>query len=176
MNDPAANSHNSERLRDQLFGAKLEAAEARMDARIASIEATLAAFIERMDERFARIESKFAEIDVKFSQIALLFARMEGRMSGIEARLANLEATVGEIKSSISGLKTTMIVTAIAAVIGVATFNATVMSNMISAFESGKNVSEAQAKILRQSEETAALLREIKQGLLVPAPKQQPAR
>jgi anti-sigma-K factor RskA len=169
LNDPSANSNNAERLRDQLFGARLEAAEARMDARIASIEATLTAFIERIDERFARIESKLAESDLRF-------ARIEARLSGLEARLSNLETTVGEIKSALGGLKTTMIVTAIGAVIGVATFNATVMSNMITAFESGKNISDTQARILRQSEKTEALLTRIQQGLPVPAPAPQPAR
>lgn len=162
MNDPASNSQNSERLRDQLFGAKLEAAETRMDARIAAIEATLAAFIERIDERLARIEAKLSENDLRF-------ARIEARMSGIEA-------TMSAIQNAISGLKVTMIVTAIGAVIGVATFNATVLSNMVTAFESGKNMSETQAKILRQSEETAALLKQIQQGMLVPPPRQQPAR
>lgn len=164
MNDPASTPQNTERLRDQLFGARLEAAESRMDARLVTIEATLAGFMERLDERFARIEAKFVQIDAQFAQIDIRFARME-------ARLANIEATVVSIQNSIGGLKTTMIVTAIGAVIGIATFNATVLSSMITAFETGKNVSEAQARILRQSEETAKLLKQIQQGLPVPAGK-----
>lgn len=140
-----------------------------MDARIAAIEATLTEFMERIDEHFSRIEAKLAEFDVKFSQMDLRLARLE-------ARTSSMETTVSAIQSAISGLKVTMIVTAVGTVIGVATFNATVLSNMVSAFESGKNVSETQSKILRQSEETAAILKQIQQGLLVPPPTQKPTR
>ncbi len=68
-----------------------------------------------------------------------------------------------------TGLKTTIIVTAISAVLaivfGVAAFNATVLSNMVASFESGKNTSAAQAEVKRQTEETAALLRRMREEL-----------
>lgn len=121
-----------------------------MDGRIASLEATINALVRRMEERFA-------QIDVRFAQV--------------EARMSNIEATVTATQNAIGGLRTTIVVTAIGAVIGVAAFNATVLSDMLASFESGRNVSEAQAKIQRQAEETAALLRQIQQGLLVPAKK-----
>lgn len=156
MNDPAPPS-NTEQLRDQVFSARLEAIESRMDGRISSLEATINGFIRRMEERFAQVDARFAQVDARFVQV--------------EARMSNIEATVVATQTAIGGLKTTIVVTAIGAVIGVAAFNATVLSNMLASFESGRNVSEAQAKIQRQSEETAALLRQIQQGLLVPAKK-----
>ena len=78
-----------------------------------------------------------------------------------------MEALISEIRSemlsALTGLKTTIIVTAVSAVLaivlGIAAFNATVLSNMVAAFESGKNTSAAQAEVKRQAEETAALLR-----------------
>ena len=128
-----------------------------MDGRISSLEAAINAFIQRMEERFAQVDARFAQVDACFVQV--------------EARMSNIEATVAATQNAIGGLRTTIVVTAIGAVIGVAAFNATVLSNMLASFESGRNVSEAQAKIQRQSEETAALLRQIQQGLLVPAKK-----
>jgi archaellum component FlaC len=144
MNDPAPSPANTEQLRDQVFSARLEAIEARMDGRIASLEATINALIRRIEERFAQVDARFAQV---------------------EARMSNIEATVAATRNAIGGLRTTIVVTAIGAVSGVAAFNATVLSNMLASFESGRNVSEAQARIQRQAEETAALLRQIQQGL-----------
>lgn len=128
-----------------------------MDSRFASLEAAINALIRRMEERFAEIDARFAQIDVHFVQV--------------EARMSNIEATVAGMQNAIGGLRTTIVVTAIGAVIGVAAFNATVLNNMLASFESGRNVSAAQAQIQRQAEETATLLRQIEQGLPVPAKK-----
>jgi len=72
-------------------------------------------------------------------------------------------------------VKNTSITTGIGAVLaivfGVAAFNATVLSNMLASFESGKNTSTAQAEVKRQSEETAALLKQI-QGQIKPSQSQ----
>lgn len=121
--------------------AKLEAVENRMDGRVASIESALAASSALMDERSRHFD----------------------------ARMARIEVTISEIRSAMTGLKTTIIVTAISAVLaivfGVAAFNATVLSNMVASFESGKNTSAAQAEVKRQTEETAALLRRMREEL-----------
>ena len=114
-----------------------------MDGRIASLEATINALIRRMEERFAQVD----------------------------ARMSNIEATVTATQSAIGGLRTTIIVTAIGAVIGVAAFSASVLSNMLASFEAGRNISVTEAKLLRQSEQTEALLRQIQQGLLIPPKK-----
>jgi anti-sigma-K factor RskA len=171
MNDPASGPGNSERLRDQVFSARLEAIEARMDARIASLEATINALIRRVEEKFAEIDARFVQIDNRFAQIDNRFAQIDNRFAQMEGQIATIKAELGGVKSSIGGLRTTIVVTAIGAVIGVAAFNATVLNNMLASFESGRNVSAAQAQIQRQAEETAALLRQIQQGLPPPAKK-----
>lgn len=135
-----------------------------MDSRFASLEATINALIRRMEQRFAEIDARFAQIDVRFAQIDVHFVQVEARMS-------NIEATVAGMQNAIGGLRTAIVVTAIGAVIGVAAFNATVLNNMLASFESGRNVSAAQAQIQRQAEETATLLRQIQQGLPVPEKK-----
>lgn len=121
--------------------AKLETIEVRMDGRVASIEAKIDGFMGRLEEKFGR---------------------MDDRMTHIEADISTART---EVKSMIGSLKTTTIVTAISAVLaivlGVAAFNATVLSNMVASFESGKNTSAAQAEVKRQTEETAALLKQI---------------
>jgi hypothetical protein len=121
--------------------AKLEAMEARMDGRVAAIQASIDGFTGRMEERFARADD----------------------------RAARLEETVRDTQASIGNLKTTIITTAIATVLaivlGVAAFNATVLSNMVASFESGKNTAAAQAEVKRQTEETATLLKQLQQQM-----------
>jgi hypothetical protein len=121
--------------------AKLEAVESRMDGRVARIESALAASAALMEERSRHSDA---------------------RMERIETALSEIRA---ETRSAIEGLKTTVIVTAISAVVaivlGVAAFNATVLSNMVAAFEAGKNTSAAQAEVKRQTEQTAALLKKM---------------
>lgn len=127
--------------------AKLDAREARMDGRVASIEAKIDGFIGRLDERFARMDD----------------------------RMTRIEASASQTQSAIGNLKTTTILTAIstvlAIVLGVAAFNATVLSNMVASFESGKATSAAQADVKRQSEETAALLKQLQQSIPALSPK-----
>jgi hypothetical protein len=132
--------------------AKLETIEVRMDGRVASIEAKIDGFMARLDERGMRMDERFDRSD---------------------ERMAGIETTSKETQASIGSLKSTMIVTALstvlAIVLGVAAFNATVLSNMVASFESGKNTASAQADLKRQAEETAALLKQI-QAQLPPAP------
>lgn len=123
------------------FDAKLETIEARMDGRVAAIQASLDGYASRMEERALRTDDRFQRIE------------------------KSLQGT----QSAITNLKSTTIVTAIGAVLtivlGVAAFNATVLSNMVASFESGKNTSAAQAEVKRQSEETAGLLKQMQQRL-----------
>lgn len=128
--------------------AKLETIEVRMDGRVAAIQASVDGYMGRMEERSLRTDDRFE--------------RMDQRMSGIET-------TIRETHASIGNLKNTMIVTAlstvIAIVLGVAAFNATVLSNMVASFESGKNTSAAQVEVKRQAEETAALLKQLQERM-----------
>ncbi|USX28633.1 hypothetical protein NHH73_10255 [Oxalobacteraceae bacterium OTU3CINTB1] len=125
--------------------AKLEAVESRMDARVASIESALAAFSALMQERSRHFDARMARVEMTISEIG------------------------SEIRSSMAGLKTTIIVTAVGAVLaivlGVAAFNATVLSAMVASFEAGKSTSAAQAEVKRQTEETAVLLNRMREEL-----------
>jgi hypothetical protein len=127
--------------------------------------------VQRIEERFVRVDAHFAHIDARFAQVDARFAQVDVRFAQADARIANIESTVAATRNSIGGLKTTIIVTAIATVIGVAAFNATVLSNMLASFEPGRNMSVPQEKLLRQSETNEALLRQIQQGLLAPPKK-----
>ncbi len=124
----------------------------------------------------ARIDARMSSIEAWMSSIESHMSNIEASISSIEARLSNLEAMVTEARNSISGLKSTMILSAVGAVLGIAMLNATVMSNMVAAFGSSQHLRETEAKIDRQLEKNAALLTQIQQGLLVPAPKPQPAK
>ena len=112
-----------------------------------------------MDGRVARIESA----------LAASAALTDERSRHSDARMERMEAALSETRSAIASLKITIVVTAISAVLaivlGVAAFNATVLSNMVASFESGKNTSAAQAEVKRQTEETAALLERMREQL-----------
>jgi hypothetical protein len=90
---------------------------------------------------------------------------MDERFRGMDERYKSLDQRMGRVESSISSLKTTIIVTALSAVIaivlGVAALNATMFSNMLAAFESGKDTSAIQSELRRQAEETAVLLKRL---------------
>lgn len=66
----------------------------------------------------------------------------------LDASISAIAKSQDETKSSVSSLKTTIIVTAVstvlAIVVGVASFNATLTSNMFSAFQAGKGEQASQ--------------------------------
>lgn len=121
--------------------AKLLAVEARQDARVVSIE----------------------------SKIDNLISIMNERSKATDERMSRLEYLIVETGNYVRNLKSTVITTGIATglatALGIAAFNATVLSNMVASFESGKNTAAAQAEVKRQSEETAALLRQIQKSM-----------
>lgn len=121
--------------------AKLETIESRMDGRVTSIQASLDGFILLMDERARRTDE----------------------------RMDRMEAAIMATNAAISSLKTTVIVTAVSAVLatlfGFAGISATVLANMVASFESGKDTAAAQAEVKRQTEETAVLLRKMQAEL-----------
>lgn len=134
------------------FEAKIQTIEARMDGRVASIEAKIDGLVNVLNERFRSMDE----------------------------RMGRMEDDSRETKAAVGNLKSTLIVTAIstvlAIVLGVAAFNATVLSNMVASFESGKSTSAAQAEVKKQAEETAGLLKQVQQQLddarkSAPAPK-----
>lgn len=102
------------------------------------------------------------EFDAKLETIG---TRMDGRVALIERVIQDAITAANETRSEIKSLKRTVIVTAIATVLGIAAFNATVLSNMVASFESGKNTAAAQAEVKKQSEETAVLIKRMQEDL-----------
>lgn len=106
-----------------------------------------------------------AELDAKLETIE---ARMDGRLARIEDAVKRISEDNAATRASISSLKTTTIVTAVGAVLtvlfGVAAFNATLLSNMTSSFDSGRETAklaaEAQVKTAQTQEQTARLIAE----------------
>lgn len=92
-------------------------------------------------------------------------ARLETIEVRLDGRIAALESSVKDVQNSISNLKSTVLWTAVTSVFAMAAFNATVLANMVASFEAGKDTSEAQAEIRRQTDETARILREIQAQL-----------
>lgn len=89
----------------------------------------------------------------------LLDARLETIEVRMDARMARIEELIGDTRREIDlmrqeskvdnkSTRTTMVVTgissALAIVLGVGAFNATVLSNMVASFESGKNTATMQ--------------------------------
>lgn len=83
------------------------------------------------------------ELDAKLETIE---AKMDGRLARIEDAVQRISDDNAATRAGISSLKTTLIVTTIGAVLtivlGVAAFNATLQSNMLSAFQVGQQTSQ----------------------------------
>jgi hypothetical protein len=175
--------------------ARLEAIQARSDARVAALQASMDTFIARMNERTMRESERFAHVDLRLEQLDehlgltnehltqmnghftrtdIHLARLDEHLARTDEHLTRLEGIIAEMREQLRSLKVTIIVTAlsttIAVILGVGTLNAALHSNMIAAFESGKDIAAAQSELKRQSEETAGLLREMHRRLDLQAP------
>lgn len=125
----------------------LLAIEARMDRRIDRLEQAeqrrvedYRRELELRDEAFRREQAaRDKALDERFSGFLAAQAERDKR---IDSEIQRFTTAHAEIKSSISSMKTTLIVTALSATIaivgGIAAFNATLTSNMLSAYQTGK--------------------------------------
>lgn len=97
------------------------------------------------------------------ARLQTIEVRMDGRIAAIEHSIATLVSSNKDTQDAIRNLKSTMLWTAgtsvIAIVLGVATFNASLLANMVASFESGRSTTAAQAEVRRQMDETARILR-----------------
>lgn len=119
----------------------------------------------------------------------LLDARLETIEVRIDARMGRIEELIGDTRREIDlmrqeskadnkSTRATMIVTGIssvfAIVLGIAAFNATVLSNMVASFESGKNTASAQAAsekaLIEATKALEAATEKAKQATSNPAP------
>lgn len=114
-----------------------------------------------------------APTDLLDAKLQVIETRMDARIQRIEDKMDAFVEANKETQVSVKSLKLTIVVTAIstvlAIVLGVAAFNSTVLSNMVAAFESGKNTSAAQAQVQQQLRDTQALLESIKQQQSTPS-------
>ncbi|MTV36165.1 hypothetical protein [Duganella radicis] len=97
------------------------------------------------------------------ARIETIEARLDARVLAIEATVVEIRADIREIRAEIKSLRVTIVVTAIASVLAIASINAAMYSNMLAAFESRKDIAKTQAEVTRQVEATAALLKRIEE-------------
>lgn len=88
---------------------------------------------QRMDTAITR-----PELDAR---LELIETRMDARVQRIEETGKAIQSEMHEIRSELKNQKWWMIGTGLTVVLGIAAFNATVLSNMVASFESGKNTS-----------------------------------
>ena len=81
-----------------------------------------------------------------------------------------------EIVSAMKNMKWWVIGTGISVVLGIASFNATVLSNMVASFESGKNTAQSLSQTQAEIEKVARSVQETQALLKQQASKQEPAK
>lgn len=94
-------------------------------------------------------------------------ARLEARVQRVELLGEQIKSSDAEIVSEMKSMKWWMIGTGLSVVLGIASFNATVLSNMVASFESGKTTAQSLAqtqadleKVAKSVQETQELLRQ----------------
>lgn len=161
--------------------AKLQAVEARMDTRVAEV-------VGRIDSLLVSQQGLDRIYQKQFSDLAA--AQEAQKTQAEEAKKEQLKAINEAQKSStddIKSLKRTIAVagigTALTVLFGIAAFNATLLSNMIASFESGKNTMQSVNQVTNQLNETAKKLADLEAKLEaqkavatqpVPSPSPQP--
>jgi hypothetical protein len=119
------------------------------------------------------LDAKLETIEVRMDgRVASIEAKIDGFIGRFEDRTSRMEADLSATRSEFKTLKTTIIITAIASVLGLYGANVGMVQTMLAAFESGKSSSAAQAEVKKQSEETAALLKQMQVQLNAPPPAQ----
>jgi len=128
----------------------------------------------RLDQRDQVIDAKFAHVEARIDAVD---ARAEARSLVIHQRVDDLATEMKDVKRTLSNQRYWIVGTAVGAVLGVGAFNATVLSNMIAAFESGKSISAAQAQILQRSREMEQALDRVHARLdALPTPLSDPEK
>ncbi|MES2346257.1 MAG: hypothetical protein V4641_01680 [Pseudomonadota bacterium] len=150
--------------------AKAAAAEAKSQTQFAILngkfDAAATQFNGRLEAMAAQFNDRLEAMAAQFNgKLDAMAAQLNGRLDAMAARLDGHGERIDALEHAVSSLKTTVIVTGISSVIaivlGVATFNATLLSNMTATFQAGKDVATTQAEVQRQVEATAALLRRL---------------
>jgi hypothetical protein len=168
---------------------KLEALSTKIGASIDSIRGRLESLSHRVEEREKALEAKLdrrdeameAKLDRRDeameAKLDLRDRVMDARFTHLESRVDEIAVEMKDVKRTVSNQRYWIVGTAVGAVLGVGAFNATVLSNMIAAFESGKSISAAQAGIIQQSKEMERAMDIIRSRLdALPPPVNAPAK
>ena len=151
------------------FEARLAELDARQSGRLDAIEAKLdalrdqvASFWRAVVERFEQLEARTKQLEVRAGQLETRTAQLESQTARVETRLAGVEASLGEVRQYLRGLKITVIVTGLSVVFGIAAINVSSISNLLTAFGSGRETALAQASLRQQMQEIAATQAEMR--------------
>lgn len=114
------------------------------------------------EELDARLQLSEAKADGRLDRFD---ERINLSIKHMENSVDRVEASVDLLKNNISNLKSTVVITGISSVLaiflGVGAFNATVLSNMVASFDSGRSVSNELNLVSNQVARTAELLEKI---------------
>ncbi|KPC55430.1 hypothetical protein [Amantichitinum ursilacus] len=133
------------------FSSRIDAVEARTDARIASMQTTTSSIQAEM--RTFREEMRTFREDMR---------RLREEIKEIWTTIAELRR---DMKVESRQLKFWMVGTGIGVVLGIAAFNATVLSSMVASFESGKNLTAVQIQLQQQGAENQRMLERVRNQL-----------
>ncbi len=106
---------------------------------VVPIKPSQAEYSDQLTEESMSISTK----DYIESKLETIEARMDGRIAAMQEINKSTNDKIDALSSNITQLKYVTVTTGIAAVLGIAAFNATVLSNMVASFESGKNTAQA---------------------------------
>ncbi|HEY1148639.1 MAG TPA: hypothetical protein VGF27_08695 [Pseudoduganella sp.] len=129
----------------------------------------------------ARTEAHMAEIS---GALAVINQRLADRDHAYDARFAAIEQAIRDLSQALSQLRTTLttttIVTAITVclttIFGVADFNATLLSGMVTSFDSGRDIGGTHAELQRQIAEINATLKRLEARQPAEAPAVAPGQ
>jgi len=118
------------------------------------------------EEMTARLELVEAKSDARLSRFEERIDQAIGEMRRDRAELKDdVRSLASEFKSSKFQIILAMIGTGVAIVLGIAAFNATVLSNMVASFESGKSTATAITQATEQIKQTQQQLQMVQEAL-----------
>ena len=118
------------------------------------------------EEMAARLELVEARSDARLSRFEERIDQSIGEMRRDRAEIKeDVRSLVSEFKATKLQLILAMVGTGVAVVLGIAAFNATVLSNMVAAFESGKSSATAITQATEQIKVTQQQLQVLQESL-----------
>lgn len=136
------------------------------DAKISAIAASNDAFLARIDLRFEKMEARMVQFEARvLLALADIQLEMETRFAAMQTEMdKRFTAIHAEMDKRFADLRKTIILTGIsstlAVIFGVGAIHATLLSGMLTAFDSGREVSAVYAQLQRQNEASHAQLRQ----------------